>query len=530
MDPNPNSFPILSYVMSRLPKVGSFKSPQFPLDQHDIEQPPPSDHPRHRREDDVELMERLPRLQHPALLASMAAAISDVAQTRSVLRSLGERPDHETIDAARARIAEVDEDLYRQIEEIALAPCPDGADPDQWRAKQEKECRARAEREKVSLRAMIQLEEMHESYERLLRDAEARLVKMYEAGSTEDSKEGSSMGQEEEMEVRANDEVIAILQEGSKKCLESVDLSGRQLKYLPEAFGRLRGLISLNLSNNQLESIPDAISGLECLEVLRLASNTLTSLPDSIGLLLSLKILDVSGNKLKCLPDSISKCRTLVELDASYNELTYLPTNIGYELQNLQKLLIHLNKIRSLPTSVCEMISLRLLDAHFNELRGLPHAIGKLSNLEILNLSSNFSDLQELPATFGDLMSLRELDLSNNQIHELPDTFGRLDKLVKLNLDQNPVVIPPKEVVADGVEAVKEYMAKRWLDILLEEERKSMAEETTPAETGWLTRSASLLNTWVSGVSEGVTGYLGAGQRSFKGQKSFKDPYLDQQL
>ncbi|WOL14061.1 LOV domain-containing protein [Canna indica] len=52
----------------------------------------------------------------------MAAAISDVAQTRSVLRALGEHPDQETIDAARARIAEVDEDLCRQLEEIALAP------------------------------------------------------------------------------------------------------------------------------------------------------------------------------------------------------------------------------------------------------------------------------------------------------------------------------------------------------------------------------------------------------------------------
>ena len=92
--------------------------------------------------------------------------------------------------------------------------------------------------------------------------------------------------------------------------------------------------------------------------------------------------------------------RSLVELDAGFNSLTYLPTNIGYELLNLQKLMIQLNKIRSLPSSVCEMKSLRYLDAHFNELRGLPIAIGKLTNLEVLNLSSNFSDLRELPETY----------------------------------------------------------------------------------------------------------------------------------
>lgn len=211
--------------------------------------------------------------------------------------------------------------------------------------------------------------------------------------------------------------------------------------------------------------------------------------------------------------------RLLVELDVSFNNLTYLPTNIGHDMPYLQRLSIQLNKIRSLPTSVCELRSLRHLDAHFNELRGLPHAIGYLMNLETLNLSSNFSDLTELPETFGDLTNLSELDLSNNQIHALPDTFGRLDNLVKLNVEQNPLVVPPPEVVKEGVEAVKIYMAKRWLDILVEEERKSMLENQEPAETGWLMRSTS----WLKGVSDSVTGYLTS-------PRTPRDPYLDQQL
>lgn len=203
----------------------------------------------------------------------------------------------------------------------------------------------------------------------------------------------------------------------------------------------------------------------------------------------------------------------------SFNSLTYLPTNIGYELVNLEKLSIQLNKIRSLPTSVCEMRSLCYLDAHFNELHGLPAAIGRLTNLEVINLSSNFSDMTELPETFGDLTNLKELDLSNNQIHALPNTFGRLDNLTKLNLDQNPLVIPPAEIVSEGVEAVKLYMAKRWLEILVEEEKKSMLEVQEQEQTGWLTRSTSWLKNTISGVSE----YLGS-------PKTPKDPYLDQQL
>lgn len=209
-----------------------------------------------------------------------------------------------------------------------------------------------------------------------------------------------------------------------------------------------------------------------------------------------------------------------MELDVGFNNLTYLPTNIGYELVNLQKFSIQLNKIRALPSSVCEMKSLRYLDAHFNELHGIPIGIGRLTNLESLNLSSNFSDLKELPDTIGDLINLRELDLSNNQIHALPDTFGRLDNLTKLNLDQNPLVIPPVEVVNEGVEAVKVFMAKRWLEILAEEERKSMLEMQEHAQTGWLTRSTSWLKTYVANVSEYLTSPRG----------SPRDPFLDQQL
>lgn len=217
--------------------------------------------------------------------------------------------------------------------------------------------------------------------------------------------------------------------------------------------------------------------------------------------------------------------RSLRSLDASYNKLTYIPTNIGFELVNLERLSIHLNKIRSLPTSIGEMKSLRFLDAHFNELNGLPNSIGKLTNLEIMNLSSNFSDLTELPESICDLICLRELDVSNNQIHQLPNTFGRLMNLSKLNVEQNPLVVPPKEVLDQGVVAVKAYMAKRWDDLLEEEEKmKNSHGVETPTMASILTRSTSWLTDAVSNLGGTVSSYLGANA------KSNEDPYLNQQL
>ncbi|KAL4559736.1 hypothetical protein LXL04_031881 [Taraxacum kok-saghyz] len=512
MDPNPKNFPILSYVMAKLPSVSRSQSPEF-----DIEQPPPTAPSTSEPEPYFELTERMPYLSDPELLASMRAAVDDVSRTRSVLKTLGECPDHEFVDIARSRLAEMDKSLSNQLEEVSLSD--NDAEEDDKRKEEE--------REKQSFKAVISLYEMHQSYEKMLSEAEKRLEKLYDAAK----KGGKSVAVDDQgcssestgVEDDVQDEVVAILNDALTNELARIDLSERRLPFLPEAFGKLRMLVSLKISSNQLQAIPDSIAGLENLEELNASSNLLESLPDSIGLLLNLKTLDVSSNKLMSLPDSICHCRSLLELDASFNKLTYLPTNIGYQLTNLKRLSVPLNKLRSLPTSIGEMTSLQFLDAHFNELKTLPPSIGRLSNLEILNLSGNFSDLTTLPHTIGDLTNLKELDVSNNQIHELPVTFGRLLNLVMVNLEENPLVVPPKEVVSEGVEAVKRFMGERLLEVLLEEEEKSKAGEIGQGGGGdggggWLTRSTS----WLSNV---VGGYLGNANTKIQ-----DDPYLNQQL
>ncbi|KAG6757154.1 hypothetical protein POTOM_037456 [Populus tomentosa] len=448
-----DDFPILSYLLSQTDP----NSQQF----------------------DQNLSAQFPYLNYPEVLSSLTQAIpSSATNIFLILKSLGPRPNPDVVSMARSNLTLMQEPGKTEI-----------------------------------YKAVLKLEEMHEEYERQLKEVEEMLVGVYRDVVVREIESGEQV----------DEEVVAILREAeSGGAVERVNLSARQLRLIPESIGRLHGLLVLNLSQNQLEVLPDSIAGLEKLVELDVSSNLLVFLPDSIGLLQNLKILNVSANKVKALPESIALSSSLVEIDASFNNLVSLPANIGYGLVNLERLSVQLNKIRLLPPSICEMKSLRFLDVHFNMLRGLPRAIGRLTNLEVLNLSSNFSDLEELPEEIGDLINLRELDLSNNQIRALPDRFARLENLTKLDLNENPLLVPPKEIVNKGVQAIREFMAKRWLDMVEEKQTNMVEANQLAAQSGWLVWGSSMVSNFVSGVSQSVSGYLG--------ETSPKDPYLDQLL
>ncbi|KAL8121287.1 hypothetical protein AgCh_018141 [Apium graveolens] len=169
-------------------------------------------------------------------------------------------------------------------------------------------------------------------------------------------------------------------------------------------------------------------------------------------MLTNLKVLDVSRNNLNALPESISQCRSLEEFDASFNELIFLPNNFGGGIFNLKRLSIQLNKISNLPASISEMVSLTYVDVHFNELHGLPYSIGKLKNLEV---------------------------------RALPNTISQLVNISKLNLDQNPLVTPPADIIAKGIEAVMIFMISRYNNNSAAAKRVNAANDGKGRSSEW---------------------------------------------
>ncbi|KAG7558819.1 Leucine-rich repeat [Arabidopsis thaliana x Arabidopsis arenosa] len=471
MDHDLDKFPILSYVLHQLDS--NLHAPPSMAAQET-------------------LFPSFPLLSDPQVMSSLTQSIpTTITQTLFVFNSLGSRPDPLAVSSARSKIAQI----------------MDSLSPEE------------AAKESEIYTGVVRLDEVHDSYEKKLKDIEEELSRVYATEVESLLRSGEEV----------NEEVVAVLKAAeSGEINERINLSGQELKLLPEAFWKVVGLVYLNLSGNDLTVIPDAISKLKKLEELDVSSNSLESLPDSIGMLLNLRILNVNGNNLTALPESIAHCRSLVELDASYNNLTTLPTNIGYGLQNLERLSIQLNKLRYFPGSISEMYNLKYLDAHMNEIHGIPNSIGRLTKLEVLNLSSNFNNLMGVPDTITDLTNLRELDLSNNQIQAIPDSFYRLRKLEKLNLDQNPLEIPSQEVASQGAEAVREFMKKRWGELMAEQQQRIGVEaERHGNETGWVYWGTSMVTNLVSGVTQTI-GFGGAS--SDGGDKKPGDSYFYHQI
>lgn len=241
--------------------------------------------------------------------------------------------------------------------------------------------------------------------------------------------------------------------------LQTLDLHGNKIHELPESIGALLHLLHLDLRGNQLTALPQTIDKLVHLQELDLSSNGIPSLPETIGSLASLQKLKIDTNDIEEIPHAIGRCTRLKELRADYNRLKALPEAVG-RIQSLEILTVRYNNIRQLPTTMASLSSLRQLDVSFNELEAIPESLCFATTLVKMDVSNNFADLQSLPRSIGNLEMLEELMSNNNQIRVLPDSFGMLARLRVLNLEGNPLVVPPREVVEKGAEAVVGYMGE----------------------------------------------------------------------
>ncbi len=271
--------------------------------------------------------------------------------------------------------------------------------------------------------------------------------------------------------------------------LKALDLSGLRMEELPAEVGLLTGLEQLILYSNGLESLPLEMNQLANLQYLNLRSNkvrdlgpifTLTQLRrlvlrnnfftkktfDQIDRLVNLEYLDVRRCGIIRLPNQIGALSQLCTLEVSGNNIRQLPETFG-GLKKLQK--IHLNQNAHLDwsqafTQMAHLSSLTELDLQKHDLKELVPAIGKMQQIEVLRLSSNFlptlpEDLkmcsrlryidinynpelnwEQALRVLGTVSSLRTLEINDSSLETIPVTIGELTNLDTLVFRDLPLV------------------------------------------------------------------------------------------
>jgi len=241
-----------------------------------------------------------------------------------------------------------------------------------------------------------------------------------------------------------------------------LDLGNLNLKELPEEVKDLDGVERLNLGVKYKDedgkwiwaqgykNINDAIHN----------RNQISDI-DHLKELQNLTSLDLSNNQISDI-DHLKELQNLTSLNLSINQIS----DIDHlkELQNLTSLNLSFNQISDID-HLKELQNLTSLDLRSNQISDIDH-LKELQNLTSLDLSNNqILDIDHLK----ELQNLSSLNLSSNQITDIHNILAIIENFEKIdlrssftrdgviNLTNNPIEIPPPEIVRQGIEAVQNY-------------------------------------------------------------------------
>ncbi|KAF8583086.1 hypothetical protein K439DRAFT_1390922 [Ramaria rubella] len=231
---------------------------------------------------------------------------------------------------------------------------------------------------------------------------------------------------------------------GTLKSLSTLKMDHNQLKNIPEAICNLSGLVHLSCSNNFLETLPGAIGNLLKLNFLDSHRNKLINIPQSLWLCGALQSINLTSNRIRFwhyLPEydtplqrrgggqnhqhssgmDVMSLSSVPPLALSLQTLCLgdngLQEDIFHTLKLLQELsVINLssNSIREIPTSFLRTpSSLQEIYLSSNNLMTLPSEdLHRFKELKVLFLNGN--KLQSLPTELGKVWNLNALDVGSN--------------------------------------------------------------------------------------------------------------------
>ncbi|MCK4934397.1 MAG: leucine-rich repeat domain-containing protein [Simkaniaceae bacterium] len=130
-----------------------------------------------------------------------------------------------------------------------------------------------------------------------------------------------------------------IEQNPSVKNIQFLDLSNKNLRYLPPEIGQLTNLWALHFPQNQITEIPPEIGLLTNLESLHIYQNPLTALPPEIGQLTNLSALALINTQITSLPDTLAGSKMGIRFSEEDPvrpcDTYWIPATLVYEFSQL---------------------------------------------------------------------------------------------------------------------------------------------------------------------------------------------------
>ena len=218
--------------------------------------------------------------------------------------------------------------------------------------------------------------------------------------------------------------------------IQTLDLRSNQISDI-SFLSSLTNIQTLDLSYNQISDI-SFLSSLTNIQTLYLSGNQISDY-SFLSSLTNIQTLDLSSNQISDI-SFLSSLTNIQTLDLSYNQISDI--SFLSSLTNIQTLDLSYNQISDI-SFLSSLTNIQTLDLRSNQISDISF-LSSLTNIQTLYLRSN---------QISDISAIKEL------IQKIPIVWDYLES-GKINIQDNPLEIPPPEVVKQGNAAVLAYLEK----------------------------------------------------------------------
>jgi len=159
----------------------------------------------------------------------------------------------------------------------------------------------------------------------------------------------------------------------------------------------------------------------------------------------------------------------LLTLNLESNRIEAIPEEF-YKLRALKTLNLAKNRIYDLSESICELTELKVLNVEKNKLSFVP---ASLATMKLVELKIGHNLIEVLPdELFLDELgkTVKHLSCCENNLFELPWSLSKVDAECFIDCDFNPLISPPPNLLAEGLQVLQNYLRiKQVRKILFEE-------------------------------------------------------------